>query len=259
MKTFLLDLDGTMYRGTQRIETARIFLETLQAHKIPFIFLTNNAMRTREENVIHMERMGYSNIRPESFFNSAMAAAKFARKNYTERKAFYIGGQGLQQALEEEGFIITEDRPDFVFVGLDKNKDYHDYSHALSFLLDGAKLIGTNDDRLLAKPEGFEIGNGSIVAMFEYATGKQSPKIGKPNAPILDLCLEQFGLNKEDVVLIGDNLETDISLGYNHGVETVFVETGVHKREDIEKSEVRPNHIVKDLTEIDLSQFGWNF
>ena len=48
-------------------------------------------------------------------------------------------------------------------------------------------------------------------------------------------------------------------LGYNHGVETVFVETGVHKREDIEKSEVRPNHIVKDLTEIDLSQFGWNF
>ena len=257
MKTFLLDLDGTMYRGTQLIETAKIFLETLQEKNIPYIFLTNNAMRTREENVIHMEKMGYANIQPESFFNSAMAAAKYAKKNYEGNRAYYIGGQGMYQALEEEGFEITEENPQFVFVGLDKTKTYSDYSHALTFLLQGAKLIGTNDDRLLAKPTGFEIGNGSIVAMYEYATGQKSPKIGKPSAPILDLCLEQFHLKKEDVVLIGDNLETDIALGCQNGVETIFVETGVHKREDIQNFTVQPDHIVGNMTEIDLSQFGW--
>lgn len=257
MKTFLLDLDGTMYRGSQLIETAKIFLEKLQEKNIPYIFLTNNAMRTREENVIHMEKMGYTNIRPESFFNSAMAAAKYAKKNYEGNRAYYIGGQGMKQALEEEGFEITENQPQFVFVGLDKTKTYKDYSHALTFLLQGAKLIGTNDDRLLAKPTGFEIGNGSIVAMYEYATNQKSPKIGKPNAPILDLCLEQFHLRKEDVVLIGDNLETDIALGCNNGVETIFVETGVHKRKDIPFFPVQPDHIVENMTEIDLSQFGW--
>lgn len=258
MKTFLLDLDGTMYRGSQIIESARIFLERLQERNIPYIFLTNNAMRTREENVIHMENMGYTNISPSSFFNSAMAASKYAKKNYPYTKAYYIGGMGLDQALKEEGFEITDKDPELVFVGLDKNKNYTDYSKALAYLLNGAKLIGTNDDRVLAKPDGFEMGNGSIVAMFEYASLQKSPQIGKPHAPILELCLEQFHLNKEDVVLVGDNLETDISLGYNNGVETIFVQTGVHHESDIETSGVRPSHVVKDLTEVNLADFGWN-
>ena len=255
MKTFLIDLDGTMYRGSQIIDTARQFLEKLQAQNIPYIFLTNNAMRTREENVIHMEKMGYTNIQPDSFFNSAMAASLYAAKQYTERKAFYIGGAGLQQALEECGFEITDVDPQLVFVGLDKNKNYADYSKALSYLLNGAKLIGTNDDRVLAKPGGFEMGNGSIVAMFEYASLQKSPQIGKPHAPILELCLEKFHLNKEDVVLVGDNLETDISLGFYNQVETIFVESGVHTRADVFRFDVRPDHIVANLMEIDLKDF----
>ena len=77
--------------------------------------------------------------------------------------------------MTEEGFRITDQDPDFVFVGLNKEATYAEYSKALTFLLQGAKLIGTNQDRILAKPDGFEIGNGSVVAMFEYASNQKSP------------------------------------------------------------------------------------
>ncbi|MFR9119345.1 MAG: HAD hydrolase-like protein, partial [Merdibacter sp.] len=107
-----------------------------------------------------------------------------------------------------------------MFVGLDKHADYRRYSDALSELLKGAKLIGTNADRIIATSAGFDVGNGSIVAMLEYASGQRSPKIGKPCAPILLLALEQLQLTKEDVVIVGDNLETDIALGASQGVET---------------------------------------
>ncbi|EOS60529.1 TIGR01457 family HAD hydrolase [Firmicutes bacterium M10-2] len=251
MKTLVLDLDGTMYRGTKIIDSAKKFIDLCVEKKVPYVFLTNNSMRTREENAEHMQKMGYEHITSDMFFNSAMASAKYARKYLKGNKACFIGKNGMRQALLDEGFELVEQQPDFVFIGLNKDMTYDGYSAMLHHLLQGAKLIGTNDDRILAKEDGFEVGNGSVVKLFEYATGQTSPKIAKPHTPILDLCLEYFGLKKDEIILVGDNLETDIALGYNTGVETFFVETGVHQREDIEKIGVKPTHIGRDLLEFD--------
>lgn len=256
MKTLLFDLDGTMYRGTQIIESAKTFLEHCQKKNIPCLFLTNNSMRTREENVIHMENMGYTGISPDQFYNSAMASVQYVRSHYSGNTAYYIGKEGMKQALLDEGFTITDQNPDFVFVGLNKDADYAQYSKALQLLLNGAKLIGTNQDRILAKPGGFEMGNGSIVAMFEYASSQKSPNIAKPHTPILELCLSHFHLKKEDVILIGDNLETDILLGKNAHVQTIFVQTGVHTQKDVERLNIHPDIIVRDL--LDCLDFSFD-
>lgn len=250
MKTYLIDLDGTMYRGTEIIPGAKEFIDALIARNESFVFLTNNAKRTKRQNVEHMEKMGFTGIREEHFFTSSMAAAKYTAAKYAGRNAYYIGQDGLREALLENGFRITEDNVDFVFVGLDIEGTYEKYSKALDFLLKGAELIGTNNDRLLAKSGGFNVGNGSIVAMFEYAIGKESPKIGKPHAPILEEALKYFDLKKEDCILLGDNLETDILLGVENGVETTFVTSGVHTRSDIERLHIHPDHIIDDLREL---------
>lgn len=250
MKTLVFDLDGTMYRGNQIIESAHQFLDICIQRKIPFYFLTNNSMRTRDENVVHMENMGYTGIRADMFYNSAMAASQFVRANYSGNKAYFIGKKGMEQALLDEGFVISEEDPDFVFVGLNKDATYMDYSKALTYLLNGAQLIGTNGDRILAKPGGFEVGNGSVVALFEYATQQKSPEIAKPHKPILDLFLKHFDLKREDILLIGDNLETDISLGCRCGVDTLFVQTGVHTKADIERLHIHPTHVVDTLLDV---------
>lgn len=256
MKTLIFDLDGTMYRGTSIIESAKTFLDYCIKTKIPFIFLTNNSMRSRKENVEHMLKMGYSGIREDMFYNSAMAACKYAKNKENINSAYYLGKQGIVEAMELEDIFFNDVDPDAVFIGLKKDADYNAYSKALSFLLNGAKLIGTNSDRILASPSGFEIGNGSIVTMFEYATGQKSPNIAKPYAPILEFCLDNFSLSKEDVILIGDNLETDIKLGFENGVETIFVQTGVHKVDDIENLKIYPTHTVETLTDlIDIDFF----
>lgn len=255
MKTLIFDLDGTMYRGNQVIESAKHFLDYCRKNEIPFLFLTNNSMRTPQENAIHMLNMGYEGIDAKHFYNSAMASVEYVAEHYSSRKAYYIGKDGMKQALLDGGFLITDKDPDFVFIGLDKDADYHSYSKALTYLLKGAKLIGTNKDWILAKPGGFEMGNGSIVAMFEYASHQKSPDIAKPSYPILKYCLEHYGLNKEDVLLIGDNLGTDIKLGYNHGIQTVFVETGVHTRADLEDFDVKPTYVVSNL--MDLLRFDF--
>lgn len=250
MKTLVLDLDGTMYRGPEPIEAGIRLVKAMRSHGVPYLFLTNNSMRTPAQNAEHMQRMGYEGVCPEYFYNSAMASAAWARQQLNTQRAAFIGQAGMKEAMEEEGIEITDQDPQALFVGLDKTMDYAGYSRALGHLLKGATLIGTNKDRILAKPGGFEVGNGSVVALFEYASGQKSPDIAKPYAPILDLMLQKHGLSRQDVILVGDNLETDIALGYNNHVKTVLVESGVHTREDIDRLGVIPDQVIGSLDEL---------
>lgn len=248
-KIYLIDLDGTMYRGNTIIDGAKEFIDYLIAHDRTFLFLTNNSSRTLRQNVEHMEKMGFTNIKETHFFTSAMAAAAHIAKSSDQRKCDYIGMDGLKEALVNNDFEIVQDNEsaDFLFVGLDKLATYEDYSKKLRHLLNGAVLVGTNGDRLLANDEGFNVGNGSIVAMFEYASGQTSEAIGKPNAPILEEALAYINKSKNDCAIIGDNLETDIKLGVDHGVDTIFVTSGVHGVEDIAKLKIEPTMTISSL------------
>lgn len=255
MKTYLIDLDGTMYSGNKNIDGAKEFINYLQKNNFPYIFLTNNATRTKKQIKEHMLNLGFKNIKEEDFFTSAMASAKYVARNFNNKTCFVIGEEGLIEALKNENFEVIEDDidkkiADFVFVGLDRVGEYKKYSRALHHIINGAKLVATNTDRLLSNNNSFDLGNGSIVAMFEYASNTQSLKIGKPYPIILDILLEEFSLKKEDLILIGDNLETDIKLGYDSKIETIMVCSGVHTEKDIDILKVYPNKVIENLKEL---------
>ncbi len=248
---YMIDLDGTMYEGTKIIPGAKEFIDYLINNNIGFIFLTNNASRTPEQAARHMLKMGFKNIKPEMFYTSAMAAADTIARLYPHKnKAAYIGEEGMKNALLDSGFTIDPDYPDFLFVGLDRNATYRDYSYALRALKNGAKLVGTNNDRILLSQDGYNIGNGSIVAMFEYASNQEAVKIGKPHPAIIEGALRYTRVNKENIIIVGDNLETDIILGKNSGIDTVLVTTGVNNMEDCYTLNIHPTYIVDNLSRL---------
>jgi len=253
MKGYMIDLDGTMFHGKRIVEGAKEWIDNLIEQDIPFIFLTNNSSRTPAQAAQHMLDMGFENIKPENFYTSAMAAVAYVKKNYEKRNAYYIGEQGMRQALLDEGFTIVNDTDtpaDFVFIGLDRNATYETYSKAVKHLfVHKAILVGTNNDRVLLSEKGVNVGNGSVVALFEHVCGHESLKIGKPYEPILSGACDFMGLTKDQVIIVGDNLETDIALGENFNVETLMVLTGVHQESDIERLNIHPTHVVKLLTD----------
>ena len=252
MKGYMIDLDGTMFHGKRIVEGAKEWIDSLIEKNVPFIFLTNNSSRTPEQATQHMLDMGFENIEPKHFYTSAIAAVSYVSSHYCERKAFYIGELGMKTALLEAGFTIvndTEELADFVFIGLNRQATYEMYSQAVKHLVHGAVLVGTNNDRILLSEKGVNVGNGSIVAMFEYVCGRESIKIGKPHQPILEEALKFMNVSKDEVILVGDNLETDIALGEKFGVETIFVLTGIHKREDIERLGIHPTYVVERMTD----------
>jgi len=250
---FLLDLDGTIYRGKEVIAEAVGFIERLKGERKKFLYLTNNSSATPEQLAERLKRMGIE-ASPTEFFTSAMATAEMIDdlekgKDPAKVSVYMIGEEGLFQALREKGFTIVNQAPaDYVVIGIDRSFSYEKMKQAVRAIYQGARFISTNKDRAIPTEEGLAPGNGSLTAAIAYATGQEPVYVGKPEAPIIRLALAALNKRAEETLLIGDNLETDIAAGVHSGIDTLLVLTGFSRERDVANSNVQPTYIKNSLS-----------
>lgn len=247
---YMIDLDGTIYRGKEKIPAAKRFIERLQEHDIPFLFVTNNSMQAPIKVVENLANNFDIHVKEENVYTSALATADYiADLNKDKRSVYVIGEVGLKQAILDKGFHFEETNPDYVVVGLDYDVTYHKFELATLAIKRGAKFIGTNADTNLPNERGLVPGAGSVIALVECSTQQKATYIGKPETIIMEKALERLGLPKDEVVMVGDNYMTDIKAGINFGIDTMLVYTGVSTRELVRKQEIAPTIELGSLDE----------
>ncbi|AQZ46185.1 NagD-like protein [Paenibacillus larvae subsp. larvae] len=253
MKGFLIDLDGTLYKGKTSIPGADKFIRKLYEHDIPFMLVTNNSSRTTQGVSEHLESMGV-HVEPENIYTSAQASARYLTELHEGASVYAIGENGLFRALEEKGLKLTSEHPQFVVQGINRKVTYDQLACAVQFILDGASFILTNPDHLLPSDHVMLPGAGSIAALIEKATQVKPVVIGKPSPIIMNFALEKIGLIPGEVCVIGDNLNTDIRGGRDTGCHTALVLTGLttedNKETLIKDTGVTPDFICKDLDDL---------
>ncbi|MCP0886264.1 TIGR01457 family HAD-type hydrolase [Ligilactobacillus sp. WILCCON 0076] len=249
-KGYLIDLDGTIYKGKIRIPAAKRFVERLQEKNIPFLFVTNNSTQTPEKVVENLRVNFDIYVETNNIYTTAIATADYiADLDSNKRSVYAIGELGLKQALLDRNFYFEETRPDYVVVGLDYDVTYHKFELATLAIKRGAKFIGTNADTNLPNERGLVPGAGSVIALVECSTQQKATYIGKPEAIIMEKALKRIGLKKDDVVMVGDNYMTDIQAGINFGIDTMLVYTGVSTKEQIQKVNIKPTIELDSLDE----------
>ena len=145
--------------------------------------------------------------------------------------------------------MLTDQHPEYVVVGLDTEVTYHKLEQAVLLIRQGAKFIGTNADSNLPNERGMVPGAGSLIKLVEYATQQQPVMIGKPEALIIKLALKQVGLNKDEVIMVGDNYHTDIKAAINVGIDSLLVYTGLSRPEEVRLEKIQPTYTVNSLDE----------
>lgn len=247
---YMIDLDGTIYRGKEKIPAAKRFIERLQEHDIPFLFVTNNSTQAPIKVVENLANNFDIHVKEENVYTSALATADYiADLNKDKRSVYVIGEVGLKQAILDRGFRFEETNPDYVVVGLDYDVTYHKFELATLAIKRGAKFIGTNADTNLPNERGLVPGAGSVIALVECSTQQKATYIGKPETIIMEKALERLSLPKDEVVMVGDNYMTDIKAGINFGIDTMLVYTGVSTRELVRKQEIAPTIELGSLDE----------
>src|SRR5699024_4214579 len=107
-KGYLIDLDGTMYRGNEPIKTAVSFIHTLKEQDIPHLFVTNNSSLTPKNVAQKLQNMGVSTT-SNHIITSSVATAKFIKSQRQHARCMVIGEQGLYDALQNEGLHVVND------------------------------------------------------------------------------------------------------------------------------------------------------
>jgi 4-nitrophenyl phosphatase len=246
-KGFLLDLDGTVYRGGEAIPEAVSFVRELKKAGIPFLYLTNNSSASPEHVAARLRAMGVQ-AEAEEVYTSAMATAAYlAQREPAGADVYVIGEEGLKRALELAGFRLVEENPRYVAVGIDRQFTYEKLKAAARAIRGGALFLATNQDAALPTEEGLLPGNGSLVAAVSVASGVSPIVIGKPEKIIVDLALQRLGTAAAETLIVGDNLFTDIEAGANSGLDSLLVLTGFSTAEDAARHPYKPTYIAADL------------
>lgn len=246
----LLDMDGVLYHGTRPLEGAREFLDWLP---VPFAFVTNNSSRTPQQVSDKLANMGIV-AEPDHIFTSSLTTANYLAHHFDRSKrVFCIGEVGLLSALEAAGFTPTTDAPEIVVVGLDRELTAERRQIAVDALKAGAAFIGTNLDPVLMTESGPRPGTGSIIQDLVDATERTPQVMGKPQRPIFDMAASLLQMPLANLLVVGDNLNTDIRGALDHGMQAAFLLTGVSSMEDYEASELHAHFIAQDLKSLQYS------
>ncbi|KGR75065.1 TIGR01457 family HAD-type hydrolase [Ureibacillus sinduriensis] len=248
-KAYCFDLDGTVYRGKKGIDSAIRFIHQLEEEQLDYFFVTNNSSKTPEQLQKVLADIGIDTP-ANRIYSSALATAKYVVQHFKEAKIFMIGSDGIRTALEAEGLDLVdtdEARPDVVVMGIDRTIDYMKLVKASLALQTGAKLIGTNEDIRFPSELGFIPGNGSFVNLVANVAQVEPVFVGKPSPVMLEVIQQEYGFEKEEMVMIGDNYDTDILCGIRFGCDTIHVNTGVVKTEIVLQKDQKPTYCIEEL------------
>jgi len=246
---FIIDMDGVIYHGNKLLPGVTDFLAWLESSGKSYLFLTNSSERTPKELHEKMKRLGI-NIGEEHFYTSALATASFLANQKPDGSAYIIGDAGLIHALYSVGYTVNNVSPDYVVVGDTHSYNFEKVELAVNLVLKGAKLIGTNPDVSGPIEVGITPSTKALIAPIEIASGKKAYYVGKPNPLMMRSALKRLGVKREDAIVIGDRMDTDVRCGLESEIDTLLVLSGITDKSEIDNFPYRPRYVLNGVIDL---------
>jgi NagD protein len=246
---FICDMDGVIYHGNRLLPGVKEFVEWLKSEQKSYIFLTNSSERTPQELQEKMHRLGIE-VDKSHFYTSALATAAFLSSQHPNGSAYIIGDAGLINALYNVGYTMNNVDPDYVVMGETKTYNYERIEHAVNLVMRGARLIGANPDISGPGETGIVPATKALISPIEIASGRKAYFIGKPNPLMMRSALKKLGKTREETIIIGDRMDTDIVAGIESEIDTCLVLSGISTLSDMDKFPYKPHYVLNGVIDL---------
>ena len=253
-KLFLLDMDGTLYLDGVLFPETLPFLEKVKKQGGRYLFLTNNSSKSAESYCEKLKNMGIE-ATPSDFITSVQATTAHLLAHHKEERIYVCGTKSLKDEFKRAGLLVAdsleneerEGQITCLVCGFDTELTFKKLDDCCRLLTRGVSFIATNPDWVCPTAYGFVPDCGSVCEMLFRATGKRPLVIGKPQPEMVYMALELTGAKKEEALLVGDRLYTDIACALAAGIDGAFVLSGEGTLEDIEKTGVTPTFVFENV------------
>ena len=253
-KSLILDMDGVLWQGDAAIGDLPGIFKKIDSNGIKVAFATNNGTRTPDQ---YVERLAGFGVRIESWqvvTSSLVVAHLLDQKLPYGAPVFAIGEEGLISALQKSGFsLLSVEKADLaqaVVVGIDREINFEKMREATLLVRRGIPFYATNPDKTFPTPRGEIPGAGAWISVIVTATAKEPIFAGKPSPFLLEMARERLKTSKEETLVVGDRLETDIEGGQAAGCPVALVLSGVSSRTSGESWIPKVDLITNDLTSL---------
>jgi len=257
IKHVALDMDGTIYLGSQLFPFTMDFLKMLRDNGIGYSFLTNNPTKSIEDYLKKLRGLGIEASR-EEMYTTAVATIEYLKTYMPEAKRlFVLGTPSMIKEFEQAGFemadVDADDRPDALVVAFDTTLVYDRLCHASWWASQGIPYIATNPDRVCPTDQPTVLVDcGSLCKCIEHATGRiPDIVIGKPNPDMLAGIRHRYGLEADEIAMCGDRIYTDVAMARNAGALGVLVLSGETTLDTAVNSDPQP-----PITAVNIMEFG---
>jgi HAD superfamily hydrolase (TIGR01458 family) len=248
----LFDMDGVLYEGNNPVPGAAEVIQFVQQHNIPFLFLTNTTSRSR---IILVEKLADFDIHvsEEQILTPPMAACHWLQENKIEPVALFVP----PATCSEFGNLHTVDWQTAEAVGaivigdMGNAWDFNTLNRAFRLLMrqPHPSLVALGLTRYWQAADGLRLDTGPFVKALEYASGQQAVVLGKPAELFFTTANQMLGLSPNQVVMIGDDIRSDIDAAQQCGIDGLLVRTGKFRPEDIH-SAITPRAILDSVADL---------
>ena len=261
----ILDVDGTVVRGDEPLPGAAAGLAAVDDAGLRRLFVSNNPTRPPEDYEQRLGRAGFE-VDSEEVITAGSVSARYLADHHADDRVAVVGEPGFVDLLREAGLSVVtvgadadgvsgttgRDAPavDVLVASIDREFHYRTLRNCLR-LLDGSDVtfLGTDPDVVIPAPEEDLPGSGAMIDAIANVVGRDPAAIlGKPSRTTRDAALERLGLAPEEVLVVGDRLDTDVALAEGSGMRTALVRTGVTDHAALEASPIRPDHVLDSLS-----------
>ncbi len=253
-KLFLFDIDGTLAVGDTLYDGSAKLLDYIDQIGGKAYFITNNSTKSGADYVKKFKEAFGLDSTEDQFITSGYMTIRFLKEHYADKKIYVLGTQSFLSELRKNGLRITETAEkdiDCIVAAYDSELSYAKLSEACKALLTtDVPFYGTNPDLRCPIDFGFIPDCGAICNMLTETTDKTPTYLGKPSKEVVNLCLALSGFSKEETLVVGDRLYTDIACGINGGVDTCVLFTGEAKPEDLKDTPYPPTYAFENVNEL---------
>jgi len=252
MTGILFDLDGVIYQNCQPIPGAIQALNWINEHHIPHLFVTNTSSKPRAVIVDKLASFGITTD-PQHILAPPIATANWlTRKQNKPHTALYVAE--ATKADFSNCIICNHEelKVDAVVIGdLGDQWSFELMNAAFKQLMasPNAQFIALGLTRYWKTTNGLQLDVGPFVKALEYATGKEAIICGKPSASFFQAAAQQLQLAPEQLLMIGDDIQGDISGAQQAGLKAMQVRTGKFQPSDLLQG-IEPDAIIDSIADL---------
>jgi 4-nitrophenyl phosphatase len=254
----VLDVDGTLVHGDEAIPGAIETVDRLRERGLDLLMLSNNPTQTPAAYAARLADLGFT-VGPDDVVTSGSLTADYVAEEYPDAATYLLGEEGLREMLAARAVpLVTDpDSAEVVVASIDRGFTYDRLRDAL-WALEGAAFVASDPDRTIPAADRPVPGSGPIVAaLAEAADRDPDAMLGKPGETAAEAVEARVAGRDEEVLIVGDRLDTDIALGENAGLRTALVLSGITTRADADSSSVAPGSILDSVADLPALLDSW--